>query len=53
MTVFAGMLNEMREGRLSQESIEKFRALSRPLKSEVRISDDGNKVIGTIDSTEL
>jgi ATP-dependent DNA helicase PIF1 len=29
--VFAGMLNEMREGRLSQSSINTFRSLSRPL----------------------
>lgn len=29
--VFAGMLNEMREGRLTQNSINTFRALSRPL----------------------
>lgn len=29
--VFAGMLNEMREGKLSQESIASFRSLSRPL----------------------
>ncbi len=29
--VFAGMLNEMREGRMSQSSIEAFRALNRPL----------------------
>lgn len=30
-TVFAGMLNEMREGRLQQSSINAFRNLSRPL----------------------
>ncbi|KAI7088466.1 ATP-dependent DNA helicase, partial [Hortaea werneckii] len=29
--VFAGMLNEMREGRLSQSSIDSFRNLSRPM----------------------
>ncbi|USP78436.1 mitochondrial dna helicase [Curvularia clavata] len=29
--VFAGMLNEMREGRLTQESIARFRQLERPL----------------------
>lgn len=29
--VFAGMLNEMREGRLSQSSIDAFQRLSRPL----------------------
>lgn len=33
-TVFAGMLNEMREGRLSQSSINAFRNLSRPLTFE-------------------
>lgn len=32
--VFAGMLNEMREGRLSQSSIDAFRKLNRPLESE-------------------
>lgn len=32
--VFAGMLNEMREGRLSQSSINAFRNLSRPLTFE-------------------
>ncbi|PNS17634.1 hypothetical protein CAC42_3029 [Sphaceloma murrayae] len=31
--VFAGMLNEMREGRLTQSSIQAFRSLSRPLDS--------------------
>lgn len=31
MAVFAGMLNEMREGRLQQSSINAFRKLSRPL----------------------
>jgi ATP-dependent DNA helicase PIF1 len=33
-TVFAGMLNEMREGRLQQSSIQAFRNLSRPLNFE-------------------
>ena len=33
-TVFAGMLNEMREGRLQQSSINAFRNLSRPLNFE-------------------
>lgn len=32
--VFAGMLNEMREGRLSQNSIDAFKKLNRPLDSE-------------------
>ncbi|OJD34332.1 mitochondrial dna helicase [Diplodia corticola] len=32
--VFAGMLNEMREGRLSPSSIEAFKQLNRPLESE-------------------
>ncbi|KAI5368000.1 putative AAA+ ATPase domain, DNA helicase Pif1, P-loop containing nucleoside triphosphate hydrolase [Septoria linicola] len=32
--VFAGMLNEMREGRLTQSSIEAFKKLSRPLNYE-------------------
>lgn len=32
--VFAGMLNEMREGRLSQSSIQAFRNLGRPLNFE-------------------
>lgn len=32
--VFAGMLNEMREGRLSQSSIDAFRKLSRPLDTD-------------------
>ena len=40
--VFAGMLNEMREGRLSQSSINTFRSLSRPL----NFNDD-------LDATEL
>jgi ATP-dependent DNA helicase PIF1 len=31
---FAGMLNEMREGRLSENSITEFRKLSRPLPTE-------------------
>ncbi len=41
--VFAGMLNEMREGRLSSESIMKFRLLERPLPA----TDD------SIEATEL
>lgn len=32
--VFAGMLNEMREGRLTQSSIQAFQKLSRPLDSD-------------------
>jgi ATP-dependent DNA helicase PIF1 len=40
--VFAGMLNEMREGRLSASSISTFRSLSRPL----NFDDD-------LDATEL
>ncbi|GME57678.1 ATPase AAA+ type core [Neofusicoccum parvum] len=32
--VFAGMLNEMREGRLSQSSVDAFRKLNRPLAAE-------------------
>ncbi|KKY17147.1 putative mitochondrial dna helicase [Diplodia seriata] len=32
--VFAGMLNEMREGRLSPSSIEAFRRLNRPLEAD-------------------
>jgi ATP-dependent DNA helicase PIF1 len=40
--VFAGMLNEMREGRLSASSISTFRSLSRPL----NFNDD-------LDATEL
>lgn len=31
VSVFAGMLNEMREGRLSESSVKAFRNLSRPL----------------------
>lgn len=42
LTVFAGMLNEMREGRLSASSISTFRSLSRPL----NFDDD-------LDATEL
>ena len=34
VTVFAGMLNEMREGRLSQSSIQAFRNLSREMTFE-------------------
>lgn len=41
--VFAGMLNEMREGRLSPESITNFRKLERPLP----VTDDN------IEATEL
>ena len=41
--VFAGMLNEMREGRLSADSITKFRKLERPLP----VTDD------SIEATEL
>ncbi|GAM89046.1 hypothetical protein ANO11243_070800 [Dothideomycetidae sp. 11243] len=41
--VFAGMLNEMREGRLSQSSIDAFQRLSRPLDSSA----------GNIMATEL
>ncbi|KAG8631223.1 hypothetical protein KVT40_000363 [Elsinoe batatas] len=33
--VFAGMLNEMREGRLSQSSIQAFQKLSRPLDNDL------------------
>jgi ATP-dependent DNA helicase PIF1 len=40
--VFANMLNEMREGRMSAESIKTFHTLSRPLESE-----------SSIDATEL
>ncbi|PIA99844.1 ATP-dependent DNA helicase PIF1 [Cercospora beticola] len=40
--VFAGMLNEMREGRLTQSSIEAFKRLSRPLNYE-----------DTLEATEL
>jgi len=35
---FAGMLNEMREGRLSSKSIAKFRSLNRVLKFEDQLS---------------
>jgi ATP-dependent DNA helicase PIF1 len=31
---FANMLNEMREGRMSQQSISRFRSLNRELKFE-------------------
>lgn len=34
LAVFAGMLNEMREGRLQQSSVDAFRKLNRPLKFE-------------------
>lgn len=34
LVVFAGMLNEMREGRLSSQSIARFRTLQRDLKFE-------------------
>jgi ATP-dependent DNA helicase PIF1 len=40
--IFANMLNEMREGRMSAESIKTFHTLSRPLESE-----------SSIDATEL
>jgi len=40
--IFANMLNEMREGRMSPESIKTFHTLSRPLESE-----------SSIDATEL
>ena len=36
--VFAGMLNEMREGRLSQNSISAFYKLSRPLEPRYELA---------------
>ena len=35
---FAGMLNEMREGRLSNQSIARFRTLNRAVKYEDELS---------------